>query len=170
MPAALRGQFLRCPSDYFRSLWAFRLTTDHCFDQWQAVPPLCMLAASKNRPLKIYLLAQSTGPTHMNDFASRRPWQLAFLVSAILLQLWSPRLAQAQNPAKTSPVAVSDEPARVTIERAFPNLQFQRPIYATFPPDGSNRLAVISQYGKVLIFPTTSRHTELEDLVRSIRT
>ena len=43
--------------------------------------------------------------------------------------------------------------APVTFERAFENLEFHRPILVTFPPDGSNRIAVVEQAGTIFIFP-----------------
>jgi uncharacterized repeat protein (TIGR03806 family) len=36
---------------------------------------------------------------------------------------------------------------------AFPNLSFNSPIWLTYPPDGSDRVAVLEQIGKVHIFP-----------------
>ena len=79
--------------------------------------------------------------------------------------------ASAQSPtsgqgfARTSPIAISSEQVPVKIERAFPNLTFRRPIGGAFPPDGTNRLAVISQYGKVLIFPNDPNATEAKELL-----
>jgi glucose/arabinose dehydrogenase len=55
--------------------------------------------------------------------------------------------------APSQPISISNEPARVTFERAFPSLILERPIFLTFPPDGTNRLAVISQYGSIFMFP-----------------
>jgi len=37
-------------------------------------------------------------------------------------------------------------------EVAFPNLRFNKPVYITFPPDGSDRLFVLEQDGRVLWF------------------
>jgi glucose/arabinose dehydrogenase len=53
----------------------------------------------------------------------------------------------------TEPIRIDDEPAAVTFENAFPKLSIERPIFLTFPPDGTNRIAVISQFGSVLVFP-----------------
>jgi glucose/arabinose dehydrogenase len=53
----------------------------------------------------------------------------------------------------TEPIRIDDEPAAATFENAFSNLMIERPIFLTFPPDGTNRIAVISQFGSVLIFP-----------------
>jgi len=57
----------------------------------------------------------------------------------------------------TEPIRIADEPAAATFENAFPQLTIERPIFLTFPPDGTNRIAVISQFGSVLIFPNDSR-------------
>jgi glucose/arabinose dehydrogenase len=55
--------------------------------------------------------------------------------------------------AGAEPIRIDDEPAAATFVNAFPNLTIERPIGLTFPPDGTNRIAVISQFGSVLIFP-----------------
>src|SRR5215470_14754234 len=80
-------------------------------------------------------------------------------------------LAQDQNQtldkdtARMWPVQINtQQPAPVTIVRAFPNLQIKRPIFATFIPDGSKRLAVISQYGTVLAFPNDPSVEEPSEL------
>ena len=45
----------------------------------------------------------------------------------------------------------------VTLERAFPRLPGgaigQRPLFLTYPPDGTNRVVVVDQNGRVVIFP-----------------
>ena len=41
----------------------------------------------------------------------------------------------------------------LTLERAFPNLQFTQPIYVSEVPDGSGRLVVVEQAGRILAFP-----------------
>ncbi|MCB0744943.1 MAG: PQQ-dependent sugar dehydrogenase, partial [Ignavibacteriae bacterium] len=47
----------------------------------------------------------------------------------------------------------SDETlAQVNIERAFPNLSFQNPVDIQTPNDGTNRLFVVSQLGKIFVF------------------
>ena len=38
------------------------------------------------------------------------------------------------------------------VEPAFPALSFRRPIHLTYPPDGSNRLFVTLQAGRVMVF------------------
>ena len=66
---------------------------------------------------------------------------------------------------KTSPVAISTELAPAKLERTFTNLQFKRPIYLTYPADGTNRLAVMSQYGSVSIFPNDPNVEEAKELI-----
>lgn len=51
------------------------------------------------------------------------------------------------------------------IERAFPNLQFDRPIFATYPPDGTNRLAVMCEKGEIFIFPNADSVEEPESML-----
>ena len=47
----------------------------------------------------------------------------------------------------------SDESiAQVNIERTFPNLSFQNPVDIQTPNDGTNRLFVVSQLGKIFAF------------------
>jgi glucose/arabinose dehydrogenase len=72
--------------------------------------------------------------------------------------------AQAQQP-KTSPVEISKEQLPVAIERAFPNLRFERPIYLTSPADGTNRVAVVGQLGRVWIFPNNDEVEEPKELL-----
>jgi len=94
---------------------------------------------------------------------------LALIITSAVLSAATRAPAQSptagQNFARTSPVAISDGPVTVKIERAFGNLTFRRPIGGAFPPDGSNRLAVISQYGKVLIFPDDPNVKEAKELL-----
>ena len=55
---------------------------------------------------------------------------------------------------------ISTKAAPVTFERAFPELILERPIGLTYPPDGTNRIAVISQRGSVYMFPN---HPSVEE-------
>ncbi|MCC7085941.1 MAG: PQQ-dependent sugar dehydrogenase [Pirellulales bacterium] len=94
----------------------------------------------------------------------RRTFALA-LISVVLVvalgiaiaQTVDLRSAAAEDLPKTSPVSISSDPAPVKIERAFPNLTFERPIFLTYPPDGTNRIAVVSQYGKLFLFANDQR-------------
>jgi glucose/arabinose dehydrogenase len=83
----------------------------------------------------------------------------AYLASSLFGQR-----AQAQQP-KSSPVEFGKEQLPITVERAFPNLRFERPIYLTAPSDGTNRIAVVSQLGKVWIFPNKDDVEEKSELL-----
>ncbi|MCE9553451.1 MAG: PQQ-dependent sugar dehydrogenase [Planctomycetes bacterium] len=74
------------------------------------------------------------------------------LVLAVVTYLIARRAIFSANVA-SEPIAIDTLSAPVTFERAFPNLEIERPVYVTFPPDGTNRVAVVSQCGSVLIFP-----------------
>jgi uncharacterized repeat protein (TIGR03806 family) len=50
-------------------------------------------------------------------------------------------------------------PGNVALERAFPNLTFTRPIFLTYPPDGTNRIFVVEQAGNVWVFPNSDAVT-----------
>ena len=47
---------------------------------------------------------------------------------------------------------VADTPLAVSTERAFPNLEFKRPIVVTHASDGSNRVFVAEQEGIIKVF------------------
>ena len=59
--------------------------------------------------------------------------------------------------AQDSTTTASDEslPA-VGLSRAFPRLPFTRPVYLTNAGDGTNRLFVIDQRGRILVFDNRS--------------
>jgi glucose/arabinose dehydrogenase len=93
---------------------------------------------------------------------------LALLLTAAVLAAFTAfnPLAQAEDPSpKTSPVEIGDPVANVKIERAFPNLKFERPIFVTYPPDGTNRMAVISEYGTIYIFPNDPSVEDAHELL-----
>lgn len=52
----------------------------------------------------------------------------------------------------TAGESVEDKPLAVSTERAFPNLEFNRPIVVTHAGDGSNRVFVAEQEGKIKVF------------------
>ena len=76
-----------------------------------------------------------------------------------------PVRAQDDPQEMTNPIPISSDPLPVKIERAFPELQIPRPIFVTYPPDGTNRIAVISQYGSVMIFPNDPKVEEAKELL-----
>ncbi len=73
--------------------------------------------------------------------------------------------------AGSEPIAIEAQPARATFERAFPNLEIERPVGLAFPPDGSNRIAAITQFGSVFMFPndpTVAEANEILDIHKSL--
>jgi glucose/arabinose dehydrogenase len=64
-----------------------------------------------------------------------RLWPRAAAGMAVLFFLSS---AQAETTPRYLPVV------------AFPNLQFSQPLFLTYPPDGSNRLFIVEQGGRIL--------------------
>ena len=50
-------------------------------------------------------------------------------------------------------VQLDESPLAIHTERAFPNLEFERPIVLTHAGDRTNRVFVASQLGKVYVFP-----------------
>ena len=56
-------------------------------------------------------------------------------------------------PAATTPEPVAARPlAPVTLEPAFPGLEFDRMVLLTYPDDGSGRLFVVLQSGRIVVF------------------
>ena len=61
---------------------------------------------------------------------------------------------------KPTPVAAADTPlpveplplAPVALEPAFPGLEFDRMVLLTYPDDGSGRLFVVLQPGRIVVF------------------
>src|SRR5688572_27702760 len=44
---------------------------------------------------------------------------------------------------------------------AYPSLRFEQPLYAVAPPDGSNRIFVVEQDGRVLWFDHAADHPKV---------
>ena len=44
------------------------------------------------------------------------------------------------------------QPGPLTAVRAFPNLGFNRPVFLTAPSDGTNRIFVVEQDGRIYVF------------------
>lgn len=72
---------------------------------------------------------------------------LRFAVGSLMLTLV--RAVPAADPPQPMP----DTPLAVKAVRAFPELKFRRPVALTNAGDGSNRLFVCSQPGKIFVFP-----------------
>jgi hypothetical protein len=71
------------------------------------------------------------------------------LLSVTLLFLVSAAFTHAADGVDTSPLPIK------TV-RAFPNLKPRRPVAITHAADGSKRLFIVSEYGQLLIMPTTT--------------
>ena len=74
--------------------------------------------------------------------------RFACLVS-VALSLTFAAASQAADPPQPMP----DTPLAVKAVRAFPELKFRRPVLLTNAGDGSNRIFVCSQPGKIFVFP-----------------
>jgi glucose/arabinose dehydrogenase len=59
-------------------------------------------------------------------------------------------------------VRLDESPLPVDAERAFPKLEFNRPIVLTHAGDGTNRVFVASQLGKVHVFPNKQTASKIE--------
>lgn len=86
--------------------------------------------------------------------------------------LWAEhRLPQKFVPLDTSCLLGSPDPIPLEAAKAFPNLQFERPVELTCPKDGSDRIFVIEQRGVIHVFPNqadvdkTEEFLDLRDVV-----
>ncbi|RMG00194.1 MAG: hypothetical protein D6741_07240 [Planctomycetota bacterium] len=61
--------------------------------------------------------------------------------------------ASAEVGIDTRPLTADPDPLPLRAERVYPRLQFERPLEVVAPPDGSNRLCVVEQGGRIFIFP-----------------
>ncbi|HAS47621.1 MAG TPA: hypothetical protein DCS93_44500 [Microscillaceae bacterium] len=59
-------------------------------------------------------------------------------------------------------VTISTSLAQVTYERAFPNLDFALPVEIQDANDGSNRLFVVEQEGRIAVFPNSNNVIEAQ--------
>ncbi len=121
------------------------------------------LARDKNG--KVYVSEWTTGRVSVIDKESHSPTLLSdafksaadICLSADGKQLLVPdmmagtlsSLTLADYPA----VQLDERPLPIQAARAFPNLEFVRPIILTHAGDGTNRVFVASQLGKVYVFP-----------------
>ncbi len=69
-----------------------------------------------------------------------------------LVWLASPMAAQQPPVAQHNFPTQGPQPGPVQVVRAFPNLRFTRPVLATTAPDGTDRLFVVEQDGRVRVF------------------
>ena len=64
-----------------------------------------------------------------------------------------------------------DSLTSMKLVRTFSNLRFSRPLFITYPNDGSNRLFLVEQGGKIYVFknqPTTRTRTVFLDLSKKV--
>ena len=78
----------------------------------------------------------------------------------------APQVAQPQPPIKPELLR------KMSVEVAFPNLSFVRPVFLTFLDDGTDRLFVVLQQGRIMVFPNkkdakTTIFLDIEDRVNS---
>ncbi len=66
---------------------------------------------------------------------------------------WSDELVPQFKPVDTSRVMGSPDPMELEVEPVYRHLEFNRPLEFTYAPDGSDRLFVVEQEGKVFVFP-----------------
>ncbi len=71
------------------------------------------------------------------------------VVTALALTLSVTSNLWADDPPQPMP----DTPLAIKAVRAFPELKFRRPVLLTHAGDGSNRMFVCSQPGKIFVFP-----------------
>lgn len=114
--------------------------------------------ASFLRQLEIVFLSR---PGVGTGAGGRRPASL-FALSSLLAAGLISAMAGAEEPKqkldKSAPpevdgAAPEEKTLPVTAERAFPNLRMVRPIVVTHAGDGTNRLFIASQLGKIHVLP-----------------
>jgi glucose/arabinose dehydrogenase len=132
------------------------------------------VAVDKNG--KIYISQWSTGDVSVLGRESHAPTPIGKFESAadIYLDEVNERLLVPDMKAGTlsaiglsglAAVQVDESPLDVHIERAFPNLEFDRPLVLTHAGDGSNRVFVASELGKVFVFPNDQDVTEAAEFL-----
>ena len=94
-------------------------------------------------------------PTPTRAIATDTPAQPSPTVTETLA---TPTITATSSPSATPPpatyTAVPIEPiGQMRVEPAFPNLAFERPVFLTHAGDGSNRLFVVEQAGRIYVFP-----------------
>jgi quinoprotein glucose dehydrogenase len=72
-------------------------------------------------------------------------------------------LLLAVCPQLSAEEKVDTSPAPVKLVKVFPYLQIDRPIVITHANDGSNRLFIASQKGKIYVVPNTPEDEDLEE-------
>jgi uncharacterized repeat protein (TIGR03806 family) len=92
-------------------------------------------------------------------------------VATLILGICLPQLSAAEKPfglekfipVDTSRLMGSPDPLPpLEIEKAFPNLKFERPLQITQAGDGTKRIFVVTQKGVIYVFPHRADATEQE--------
>lgn len=78
--------------------------------------------------------------------------------------------ATAPGPSEPAPAAVASASASVglkalAVEPAFPALAFRRPVHLTFPPDGTDRLFVTLQAGRIMVFENDEEVSKAQEFL-----
>ncbi|HVX14396.1 MAG TPA: PQQ-dependent sugar dehydrogenase [Pirellulales bacterium] len=115
---------------------------------------------------------ESHAPTQIGQFKAAADHCLDEAHDRLLVPDMTAGTLSAISLAGIPAVGLDEKPLGVKIERAFPNLDFNRPIVLTHPADGKNRVFVASQLGKVFVFPNkddvseASVYLDIESRVR----
>jgi len=82
------------------------------------------------------------------------------LAAAFLVAAAGPRTVAAAEPSMAA--GVDQSPIAIVADRAFPNILVDRPVVLTHAGDGSNRIFVAGQRGKIFTFPNQQDAAEPE--------
>jgi glucose/arabinose dehydrogenase len=129
------------------------------------------LARDKNG--KTYVSQWTTGAVNVLPRESRSPAQLGQFQTAadiaydpakhaLLVPDMRGGAVYAIELARVAAATLDESPLNLHAARAFPNLEFNRPIVLTHASDGTNRVFVASQLGKVFVFPNQNDVTKAE--------
>lgn len=92
----------------------------------------------------------NTSMTYLKKTAATLAGSLAATVSFAFLVSLACQPSDARQEESTPPVET--ETSAVKLENAFPNLTFKQPVELTHAGDGTNRLFLIEQEGKIRVF------------------
>ncbi len=97
----------------------------------------------------------------------RRIWPLLILLALLSALLEGPAAESGPEPRRApGTIRLEGDPdglASYRIVAAFPNLRFRRPLYLGAPPDGTNRIFVLEQDGRVLWFQNDPNVREVHE-------
>lgn len=78
------------------------------------------------------------------------------LVLSFLLTVFSCEVNKSDDDNTPDPNQNPVIPSKYTLTEAFPALRFDKPVELTSPTDGTNRIFVVSQTGKIHVFPNAA--------------